>query len=372
MTNKLIALTLALTFILAFVGCTADPAVTPSTETKSASSVEDFVSDAASNVPSDQDTSDVTTESTASEDQTDPASDADVQSGDDETSEPDEQVSSEDPVSTADTPSAQPDPSSVDPDHVHSYTTSVVAATCTKDGYTLHKCECGVSYKTDTVAAAGHDYRETTTVLSTCTKEGYTLYTCKTCGATKKDDKTEKIDHSWGLKDTKIEGSTKTVYYECHYCGKTREEKSTITVQVDENYRSLWVETKSADNDKYVSHLLVGPNGEESIVRVYKEDANDTGISTVPSVHDYRPSTNLDICPVRVRVSTTIITIYWIGLDGKQKSFTFDWAGYPDGTLMIGIKEVPSTTGGIALVDDDNDRVYFHGSTSRAKDGYLT
>ncbi len=41
--------------------------------------------------------------------------------------------------------------------HKHSYKTTVVKPTCTEDGYTLHKCSCGDSYKDNEVPAIGHD-----------------------------------------------------------------------------------------------------------------------------------------------------------------------------------------------------------------------
>ena len=41
-------------------------------------------------------------------------------------------------------------------EHVHSYQTEVVAATCTKDGYTLHTCACGDNYQDQAVKALGH------------------------------------------------------------------------------------------------------------------------------------------------------------------------------------------------------------------------
>lgn len=43
----------------------------------------------------------------------------------------------------------------------HDYVTSVVASTCTKAGYTQHKCTyCGDTYKTDEVEPLGHDFVE--------------------------------------------------------------------------------------------------------------------------------------------------------------------------------------------------------------------
>ena len=42
--------------------------------------------------------------------------------------------------------------------HVHAYTSTVTAPTCTEEGYTTHSCSCGDSYTTDRIAPQGHDY----------------------------------------------------------------------------------------------------------------------------------------------------------------------------------------------------------------------
>ena len=42
--------------------------------------------------------------------------------------------------------------------HEHSYTTSVVAPTCTEKGYTTYTCSCGDSYVDDYVVALGHNF----------------------------------------------------------------------------------------------------------------------------------------------------------------------------------------------------------------------
>lgn len=106
----------------------------------------------------------------------------------------------------------------------HSYTTTVVDATCTTRGYTAHVCEnCGYEVDDDYVAATGHDYAytsngngthtgicqnnsahsviencsyETTVVAATCEDQGYTLHTCTVCGYSYKDNYTAALGHS--------------------------------------------------------------------------------------------------------------------------------------------------------------------------------
>ncbi|MCQ4878687.1 hypothetical protein NE658_14455, partial [Ruminococcus bicirculans] len=68
----------------------------------------------------------------------------------------------------------------------HKYANTVVAPTCTTDGYTLHKCSvCGTSYKDSTTKATGHSYgNSVVTKQPTCTSEGTKTKTCTKCNAT--------------------------------------------------------------------------------------------------------------------------------------------------------------------------------------------
>lgn len=59
------------------------------------------------------------------------------------------------------------------PDHTHSYTSTVVAATCDKSGYTLHACSCGDSYKSNESGALGHSWVD---------DGNGTTHTCTACG----------------------------------------------------------------------------------------------------------------------------------------------------------------------------------------------
>lgn len=80
-------------------------------------------------------------------------------------------------------------------EHVHEYSSKVVAPTCTKKGYTKYTCDCGESYKDNYVDAAGHSYTSEV-VAPTCEAEGYTLYTCE-CGDSYKDNFTAAGSHDY-------------------------------------------------------------------------------------------------------------------------------------------------------------------------------
>ena len=151
-------------------------------------------------------------------------------------------------------------------EHTHSYVETVIAPTCTKKGYTLHKCSCGDEYKDSETEAMGHlfgewnvttpateekDGEETrtctrenceyiemrkipkldhtheyteTVVEPTCTEKGYTLHKCE-CGDEYKDNETPALDHSFTnyVSDgnaTCTKDGTKTA--KCDRCDETK------------------------------------------------------------------------------------------------------------------------------------------------------
>ena len=123
--------------------------------------------------------------------------------------------------------------------HSHAYAVeSVIAPTCTEQGYSIYLCECGDTYNSDYTDALGHAWSEwvitkqpsedeegietrtcarcgieenrsieklshshshavESIVEPTCTEQGYTVYICK-CGDTYKADYTDALGHDWG------------------------------------------------------------------------------------------------------------------------------------------------------------------------------
>lgn len=79
-------------------------------------------------------------------------------------------------------------------DHIAAFTDTVVAPTCTEQGYTHHVCTvkgCTYAPVDDTfVEAAGHKWELTKPLPPTCTEKGTQFYKCSVCGATR----TEKLD----------------------------------------------------------------------------------------------------------------------------------------------------------------------------------
>ncbi len=73
-------------------------------------------------------------------------------------------------------------------DHIAQFTDTVVAPTCTEQGYTHHVCTvkgCTYAPVDDTyVAATDHTWVKTQTLPPTCTEQGTAFYKCSACGAT--------------------------------------------------------------------------------------------------------------------------------------------------------------------------------------------
>ncbi len=99
----------------------------------------------------------------------------------------------------------------------HKYADTVVAPTCTVDGYTLHKCSvCGTSYKDSTTKATGHSYgNSVVTKQSTCTSEGTAIKTCTKCNATVTET-IPKTSHKYA--DTVVAPTCTTDGYTLHKC----------------------------------------------------------------------------------------------------------------------------------------------------------
>lgn len=93
-------------------------------------------------------------------------------------------------------PSAQPTqpttPPVTEPPHQHSYSTTVIAPTCSDKGYTKHTCACGNSYNDNYTAALGHHYIDEV-IAPTSSAQGYTKHTCDRCGYSYNDTYTDPV-----------------------------------------------------------------------------------------------------------------------------------------------------------------------------------
>lgn len=116
--------------------------------------------------------------------------------------------------------------------HKHDFVETVTAPTCTEEGYTVKKCECGEEKTENKVAALGHDYAAEFTVdeKATCTQEGSKSRHCSRCDAKTNITVVEPLGHSYAEAWTidkqaqcVAEGSKS---HHCMVCG----EKTDITV----------------------------------------------------------------------------------------------------------------------------------------------
>lgn len=66
--------------------------------------------------------------------------------------------------------------------HTHSYVEFIISPTCTENGYTLYKCECGEEFKKNIVSSLGHDLGDwKIKKYPTETEEGIKIRKCSRC-----------------------------------------------------------------------------------------------------------------------------------------------------------------------------------------------
>ncbi len=129
----------------------------------------------------------------------------------------------------------------------HNYTITVIAPTCTVDGYTLHKCKaCNDEYTTDIKPATGHKYGETITVSQpTCTQSGLERKICEACGKTEESE-LPPLGHDY--EPTVIAPTCTVGGYTLHKCKNCSDEYTTdIKSATGHKYSEAW----SYDGEKH-------------------------------------------------------------------------------------------------------------------------
>ena len=114
-------------------------------------------------------------------------------------------------------------------DHVHAYTESVTAPTCTEQGYTTHTCACGDSYVDDYTPATGEHTWGDWIVYSpgTCESDGWQYRECENCGEKDGEAIPATGTHDWdeGVVTTEpTENGEGVRTYTCGACGETKTE----------------------------------------------------------------------------------------------------------------------------------------------------
>ena len=137
----------------------------------------------------------------------------------------------------------------------HSYDTTVTEPTCTEVGYTTHTCaNCGDSYVSATVPAAGHSYVGKVTIEPTTETAGEMTYTCTKCGDTYTEEIAPTI-HNYQAEIT-VEPGCDTAgvrTYTCVGCGESYTEEISA---LGHSYKSVTV-APTCTSDGYTLHTCV-------------------------------------------------------------------------------------------------------------------
>ena len=148
----------------------------------------------------------------------------------------------------------------------HSYEESVVAPTCEKDGYTNHVCSvCGDSYRDNYVDAAGHQYTLTVTA-PTCTAAGYTTHLCSVCGHSYVDSIVPATGHSY--EDTVTAPTCTAAGYTTHTCSVCGDSYVDSIVPATGHSYDAVVTAPTCTNAGYTTHTcsVCGDSYVDSIV----------------------------------------------------------------------------------------------------------
>ena len=201
---------------------------------------------------------------------------------------------------------------SITPKTAHAYTTNVTAPTCVTEGYTTHKCTaCGAAYIDSKVAALGHKYTDTV-VKPTCEAQGYTQHTCYRCGNTTNDTYTDATGHAATLTyDTATCTEDGTISGVCDNCGSfyttpspAKGHGETYTYVIEANCRREgYSETICYDCNTVLSSSTTPPTGNCNYVtdtagKVASDfiAKNDINFSTYAWISGWKNTVLVDAC----------------------------------------------------------------------------
>ncbi len=137
----------------------------------------------------------------------------------------------------------------------HDLTVTVVEPTCEKDGYTESVCaRCGLSYRTNYVAAKGHSYVDVVTA-PTCESAGYTTHTCSVCGDSYVDAMLPATGHSYvDVVTAPTCESAGYTTHTCSVCGSSYVD--TMTDALGHDYQTV-VTAPTCDAMGYTTHTCM-------------------------------------------------------------------------------------------------------------------
>ena len=117
--------------------------------------------------------------------------------------------------------------------HIHDYSTVApvtVPATCQKDGYVEYTCVMGETYR-QVLPKVDHSYTGTETVVApTCTEEGYTNVSCLWCDSVEKKDIVPALGHQLTTLPAVAPTCTETGLTEGAFCARCQTVITALTV----------------------------------------------------------------------------------------------------------------------------------------------
>ena len=139
--------------------------------------------------------------------------------------------------------------------HQHSYSETVVAPTCTEQGYTTYICQCGDFYIADLVPPTEeHTPEFAGTTPPTCTEFGYTAYSCTICGLPVPGDYMDPLGHDIVNGICSRCGATDSDYHQHSYSETVV--APTCTAQGYTIYVCICGESYTSDYTNSVGHSL--------------------------------------------------------------------------------------------------------------------
>ena len=162
-----------------------------------------------------------------------------------------------------------------EPAHEHTYTPTVVAATCESSGYTLYACDCGDSYQGEETASLGHEYGEWAVLLEptyetegqkekqclrcdvkfsesipklaphehfceeettqpTCTEKGISRQICQDCGLIVSENEIAALGHVWSSWETTKAATTTETGSKTRTCSACQETETASIPKVSQ------------------------------------------------------------------------------------------------------------------------------------------
>ena len=170
----------------------------------------------------------------------------------------------------------------------HEYSSSVTAPTCTEDGYTTFTCKCGDSYTVEGQKATGHNFVDgscacgevdpdahvhsysATVTAPTCTVKGFTTYTCA-CGDSYTADEVDVVNHVDANLDITcdFDGCTKRILPAADSKVSLFTANHMIIVSLSSNYYVEGVVTEITDNNNGI-FIITDDDGYQILIRLPK------------------------------------------------------------------------------------------------------